>query len=73
MSAVQIPLREKYLAGFRSTFKGGERGATLKHRKKIGNATKADRDERARITRQARTVTLVVDGRTGRSHFEVLR
>lgn len=33
---IQIPLRLKYRRGFKGRFKGGERAAPRKHRKKIG-------------------------------------
>ncbi len=64
--AVQIPLRQRYLKGFRSTNKGGERPAPRKSRVKIGRAKHealyGAPPQRARV----------VDGRTGKSRMVIL-
>lgn len=59
--AVQIPLRQKYLTGFKSRFKGGEAFAPKKKRNKIG------KDAHVRRFGEPPKVVLHVDGRTGKS------
>jgi hypothetical protein len=55
---VQIKLKRKYLAGFKSRNQGGERGAPKKNRTKLNDAA------RKALPPQPKRV-LVVNGRTG--------
>lgn len=56
---VQIPLKRKYLSAKKGTYKGGERPADRKKRKKIGGIAHI-----ARFGEAPRRV-LVVNGKTG--------
>lgn len=55
---ILIPLKRKYLAGFKSRNPGGEKPAPKKHRNKLNDA------QRKLLPPQRKRV-LVVDGKTG--------
>lgn len=56
----QIPLKHKYTVGSKGRFKGGERPAPQKKRKKIGY------DKHVALFGVPKARTFVVDGRTGK-------
>lgn len=60
-----IPLRKKYRSAHKGRFKGGERPAPKKHRKKVGYEAHVKRFG------PPPPVMLVVDGRTGKSVMHV--
>jgi len=61
--AIQIKLKEKYRRGFKGRYKGGERPAPPKRRKKIGHAEHVKRQGEQPLVR------LIVEGRRGTGLF----
>jgi hypothetical protein len=59
-----IPLKRKYLSGFKSRHPGGEKPAPKKHRNKVTNPKLRDA-----IHASQPKVTLVVNGLTGKGVF----